>query len=192
MNESPIRSKALKDDVILTDGKISLRPYRKSDAEELHKAVRESLGELSPWLEFAHKDYSTKEVRKWLKTHPASWKKGTAYEFGIFDTGDGSITGGCGLNQIDDVNKCANLGYWVRTGRTSRGVATAATLLLAKWGLKELRLNRIEIVIATGNMPSLRVAEKVGAKREGVLRKRIVVRDKVYDAVMYSLVRGDI
>lgn len=100
--------------------------------------------------------------------------------------------GGCGLNRVDNVNKRANLGYWVRTGRTSQGAATTATLLLARWGLKEIGLNRIEILVATGNNPSLRVAEKVGARREGVLRKRIVVGDKVYDAVMFSLVRGDI
>ena len=182
----------MKDDILLTDGTISLRYFCKTDADELYKAVRESLAELSPWLEFAHEDYSIKETRKWLKTHPENRKKGVEYDFAIFDVNNGYFLGGCGLNHIDDVNKRANLGYWVRTGCTSRGLATAATLLLAKWGFKELKLNRIEILVATGNKPSLRVAEKVGAHREGVMRKRIVVRDKVHDAVMFSLVRGDI
>ena len=182
----------MKNDVVLTDGNISLRRYRKSDAEELYKAIRDSLAELSPWLEFAHSDYSIKETRQWLKTLPGHWKKGTAYGFCIVDTGDGSIIGGCGLNLIDNPSKRANLGYWVRTSRTSQGVATTATLLLARWGLKELGLNRIEILVATGNKPSLRVAEKVGAHREGVLRRRFVVRDNIYDAVMFSFVRGDI
>ena len=182
----------MKDDVILTDGKISLRPYRKSDADSLYHTIRESLAELSPWLEFAHEDYTVKETRKWLKTLPGAWKKGTAYGFCILDTADGSILGGCGLNQIDEANKRANLGYWVRTGRTSQGTATMATLLLAKWGLDELKLNRIEILVAASNTPSLRVAEKVGAHREGVLRQRIAVRDNIYDAVMFSLVSGDI
>ncbi len=45
--------------------------------------------------------------------------------------------------------------------------------------------------MAVGNRPSLRVAEKVGAKREGTLRNRILVRDRTYDAVMHSLVPED-
>jgi len=55
-------------------------------------------------------------------------------------------------------------------------------------GLDTLNMNRIEIVVAEHNRSSLRVAEKLGATREGLLRKRLVVRDNVYDAVMFSLV----
>ena len=182
----------MKDDIVLTNGTVSLRFFKTGDAEVLYKAVRESLAEISPWLEFAHDDYSIKETKKWLKTHPKNQRNGIEYNFAIFDTKDSTFLGGCGLNRIDKLNKRANLGYWTRTGYTGRGVATAATLLLAKWGFKELKLNRIEILVATINRPSLHVAEKAGAQREGVMRKRIVVRDKVYDAVMFSLVRGDI
>ena len=185
-------NKIVKKEIVLTDGAISMRLFRKSDAEDLYEAVSESLAELSPWLEFVHEDYTIKETRKWLKTHPKSRKKGIEYNFAIFNAKDGSFLGGCWLSRIDDINKLADLGYWVRTGYTGRGVASAATLLLAKWGFKELKLNRIEILVATGNKPSLRVAEKVGAHREGVMRKRIVLRDKVHDAVMFSLVPGDI
>ena len=46
-----------------------------------------------------------------------------------------------------------------------------------------------EIVIAVGNRRSQRVAEKVGALREGVLRSRLVLPSGPSDAVMYSLVR---
>jgi RimJ/RimL family protein N-acetyltransferase len=71
-------------------------------------------------------------------------------------------------------------------------VATSAALLLARFGFNSLKLNRLEIVVATDNRPSQRVAEKVGAKLEGILRKRLIVRKKVYDAYMYSLIREDI
>lgn len=71
-------------------------------------------------------------------------------------------------------------------------MAPAALLLLAGFGFDELKLNRIEIVIATNNQPSQRVAEKVGATREGILRKRLIVRDRIYDAFMYSLIPGDL
>ena len=143
-------------------------------------------------MSWAHKDYSIKESRDWLKKKPDEWKNGIAYDFAIFDSKDGSYLGGCGINRIDYENRCANLGYWVRAGKAGQGVATTATLLLARWGFKELSLNRIEILVATGNKRSLRVAEKVGAQREGILRNRIIVRDRVHDGVMYSLIPGDI
>ncbi len=175
----------------LTDGIVSLRPYRPSDADETYQAIRESLAELSPWLPFAHQDYSAKESRAWIKQRPGEWKKGTAYEFAIFGANDGSYLGGCGINRIDYNNLLANLGYWIRTSRTGHGAASAAARLLAGWGLKELGLKRIEIVVATDNIRSQRVAEKAGAKREGISRNRILVHDKTYDAVMFSLIPPD-
>jgi ribosomal-protein-serine acetyltransferase len=176
----------------LTDGKVMMRPYRPSDAESLYQAVRESLAELSVWMPWAHREYSIKESRAWIKKKPGEWEKGVSYDFAIFDAADRLYLGGCGINNIDRTYKTANLGYWVRTGHTGRGVATAVTLLLARWAFEELKLNRIEIVVATDNQPSLRVAEKVGAKREGIQRNRLIVRDKPHEAMMHSLIPQDI
>jgi RimJ/RimL family protein N-acetyltransferase len=121
-----------------------------------------------------------------------AWVKGEAYDFAIIDRSDGVYLGGCGLNHINKFDCFANLGYFIRSSRAKRGAATAATLLLARFGFAELKLHRIEIVVAVGNVASQRVAAKVGAKQEGVLRKRLVVRDNVYDAVMFSLLPEDI
>jgi ribosomal-protein-serine acetyltransferase len=177
--------------VTLTDGTVSIRPYDKRDTNNTFQAVRESLAELMPWLPFAHQDYSIKETRDWIKQKPKEWRQGTAYEFAIHDAKDGAYLGGCGLNSISHYDRRANLGYWVRTGRTGRGVAPAAARLLAEWGFRALGLKRIEIVVATGNMRSLRAAEKTEATREGTLRNRITVGDKIYDAVMFSLIPQD-
>jgi ribosomal-protein-serine acetyltransferase len=176
----------------LTDGKITLRPYHPRDIEATYEAIRESLAELAPWLPFAHSDYSRRESRDWIKQRPKDWEKGVAYEFAIFDAGDGAMLGGCGLNGVDKINYRANLGYWVRTGRTGQGIATAATQMLAKWGFEKLKLKRIEILVAVSNRRSLRVAEKAGAKFEGVLRNRINLNGKNEDAAMYSLIPGEI
>lgn len=55
--------------------------------------------------------------------------------------------------------------------------------------MENTNLIRLEILIAVGNTASQRVAEKVGAVREGILRKRLVLHDEAHDAVMFSLVR---
>jgi ribosomal-protein-serine acetyltransferase len=158
----------------------------------MYEAIRESIAEISPWLQFAHDGYSLKEARDFLKRCPQSWKNDTEYVFGIIDSRDGTYLGTCGLNRMDTENRRANLGYWIRTSRMGQGIAPAATVLLARWGFQELRLRRIEIIVATGNVRSQRVAEKAGAQREGVLRQRIKINDRMHDAAMYSLVPGDI
>jgi ribosomal-protein-serine acetyltransferase len=175
----------------LVDAQVLLKPYRPGDASRLYEAVRESITELSQWMFWCHQDYSVAESWAWLESRADAWKKGNDYDFSINDPGDGQYLGGCGINRVDSINRVANLGYWVRSSRTGEGVATAATLLLARYCFNELLLNRIEIIVATGNRASQRVAEKVGAVREGVLRKRLVIRDSIHDVVMFSLVRGD-
>jgi len=69
-------------------------------------------------------------------------------------------------------------------------VATAAAQLTAKWTFHHTDIVRLEIVVATGNVASQRVAERAGAQREGMLRRRLFVRGEFQDAVMFSMVRG--
>jgi RimJ/RimL family protein N-acetyltransferase len=64
--------------------------------------------------------------------------------------------------------------------------------MVARFGFEYLGLVRVEIVAAVENMASLRAAEKAGAAREGVLRNRITVRDRICDAVMFSLIPEDL
>ncbi len=71
-------------------------------------------------------------------------------------------------------------------------MATVAARLLAQFGFGELKLSRLELVIDVDNQASQRVAEKLGAFREGVLRQRLFVHNQARDAVMYSLIPRDL
>ena len=110
------------------------------------------------------------------------------YTFAVVGNRDGRFLGTCGINQIDRMHLRANLGYWVRSTATGRGIATEATRLLARFGFETLRLERIEIVVNVGNLASGRVAEKAGALREGVARRRLRTNGESHDAVVYSLI----
>jgi len=114
------------------------------------------------------------------------------YEFAVIDCESGALLGGCGLNNISSEFKMANVGYWVRTRWTKWGIAPAATLPLAKFAFEELKLNRIEIIADLENKNSQRVAEKVGAKREGILRNRVCIRGSARDVFMFSLIPDDL
>src|SRR5438477_1976676 len=178
--------------VELSEGAILIRPYRQEDTDALYAAVRESIAEVSPWLPWCHEDYSIEESREFVSTRGKSAADGEWYSFGVFEKDSGKFLGGVGLNFINRVHMMANLGYWVRSSSAGRGVATAATRLAARFGFEELGLQRIEIVAAVENIPSQRVAEKAGAVREAVVRRRLLIRGKSQDAVLFSLVPEDL
>src|SRR5207245_2368894 len=127
-------------------------------------AARESIHELSTWMVWCHSDYSLEDSAVFVANCAAEWQKGEQYSFVIFDTIDGIFLGSVGLSGLNRAHKFANLGYWVRSGRTHQGVATAATRLIARFAFEELGLNRLELFVAVGNKASQRVAEKAGAR----------------------------
>jgi RimJ/RimL family protein N-acetyltransferase len=182
----------VKPHVELTDGRIRIRPCRPDDADAILAAVRESLTELSQWVPWCPPDYSMAHCKPWLESRAAAWAKGEEYDFVIVDPRGGILLGGCGLYDINRTHNFGNLGYWVRTSRTGQGIAPAAVGLLARYGFEELGFSRIEIVVAVGNKASQRVAEKAGAVREGIERNRHVIRDRIYDVVMFSLIPSDL
>ena len=142
-------------------------------------------------MAWCHVNYSIEESSTWVLSREGAWNGATEYSFVITDARTGALLGSVGLNCIRRAHRFANLGYWVRSGQAGRGAATAATRLTARFGFEELGLTRIEIVAAAGNIASQRVAEKAGAKKEALLRNRLIVGGRPHDAVMYSLVPAD-
>jgi ribosomal-protein-serine acetyltransferase len=176
----------------ISNGSLMVRPCQPADAEGLYEAVSESIKELSPWMPWCHPGYSIEDTWGWIGSRPDMWQKGMEYDFLIVDRSEDRPLGICGLNNLDLENRLANLGYWVRTADVRKGVATACVPLVVRFGFEELKLSRIEIIIATENVPSQGVAAKIGAVREGRLRRRLVVREQVYDAVLFSLIPEDL
>ncbi len=168
---------------------IHLRTPTIDDDERLLAAVEESLPELAAWMEWCRSGYAIEDARSWLAGQAPARERGEAYEF-LLEDDAGRLLGTCGLNGINQLHSFANLGYWVRSSETGRGVAVAAVRAVAAWAFAETELERLEIVVMTGNHRSLRVADKAGARREGVLRARLRLAGRNHDAVMFSIVRG--
>ncbi|MBK1707444.1 GNAT family N-acetyltransferase [Halochromatium glycolicum] len=169
---------------------VTIQPFRESDAPKLYAAVRESIAEVQPWMPWCHDQYSEADAISWIELASRGRAEKTMFEFAIFSAE--ALIGACGINHINLNDRVANLGYWVRSSRTGRGAATEAVKQLISWGFDNTEFNRIEIVAAVENVPSQRVAEKVGAVREGILRMRTMTGNGPSDAVMYSVVRPDL
>jgi ribosomal-protein-serine acetyltransferase len=171
---------------------ILLRAFRLEDADAIYEAVCESKSELARWLPWCHAEYSRSDTLEFLNHRGEAFREEQEYAFAIFARASGQFVGATGINQIDLAARRANLGYWLRTSATGRGYATQATLLVARWAFAELELERIEIVAATGNIASQRVALRAGATREGIARRRLRIGDEQRDAVVFSLVPSDL
>jgi ribosomal-protein-serine acetyltransferase len=171
---------------------IYLRPPASEDADALASAIRESIETVGRWMPWAVPDYGRGHSLEWIERATKGWVEETAFEFTIFDPATDEVLGCCGLNRIDPMNKSANLGYWVRQSHHGRGIASTAAARVARYGLEERGFNRVEICAAVENVASQRVAEKAGARREAVLRNRILLATGPVDAVMFSLIPGDL
>ena len=177
--------------VYMYDGHVAIRPFLPVDAQPAFEAVRESRVDVAHWLPDLGSTHSISDVSAYIDRQPDAWASDDAYNFAILEHGPGVFLGGCGLTQINRRHGFANMYYWVRSGKTKRGIATGAVRLLARFGLETLALQRIEIVVPLGNTASIRVAEKAGAVREGVLRSRVMLHDVMHDALLFSFVQPD-
>ncbi|HEY4294607.1 GNAT family protein [Luteibacter sp.] len=182
----------------LTDGVVSLRAHRRGDAEALAEAVRESVDTVGRWQDWCHAGYAIADAETWMESARKSWLLADGFEMLIVDAASDRVLGGMGVNQRNKEQRFANLeqrfanlGYWVRQSKQGRGVATRAGRLAIGFAFAAVKVARLEIVVAEHNLPSRRTAERLGASFEGMLRKRLVVKDESLDAAMYSVVRGD-
>jgi ribosomal-protein-serine acetyltransferase len=68
---------------------------------------------------------------------------------------------------------------------------TAAVKALIDEGFQRLELNRIQARVATGNHRSQAVCDRLGLKKEGVLRQAEWLYDHYVDLTMNSVLRAE-
>ncbi len=171
----------------LAAGDLVLRRYRLDHGPSIAEAVKESGHHLSRYETWAHPAFGDDEGRRHAAWWEQSWEAGTARYYGIW-RGDRYL-GSAGLSEVVLEHRTASLGYWVRTSATGQGVATAAASALVEAGFQGLGLQRIGVMAAVDNAASRRVAEKIGAGFEGILRKRQVLDGLPVDCALYAVIR---
>ena len=166
-----------------------MRLLTEEDAEVLSLRVdqnRERLRRWLPWLDGA-KDSS--DQLKYIQRCSESAAAGTAFHYALFS--GGKIVGIVSFNNIEKLNRCGTMGYWLAKSHTARGYMTAAVKALIDDGFKHLELNRIQARVATDNYPSQAVCDRLGLKKEGVLRQAEWLYDHYVDLTMNSVLRSE-
>ena len=142
----------------LTDGRVTLRPWRSSDAIDLHREVQDR--EIAHWMAI-DVPYPLEVAEEFIAGTGSAWEAREAAHFVIADRGD-RLIGYLGVLSVADRMRVVEFGYWVAAAARGKGVATAALRLAVDWAQDVLAPQRFELGMFDGNAASAAVAEAVG------------------------------
>jgi RimJ/RimL family protein N-acetyltransferase len=135
--------------------------------------------------------YSEDQAREWIARHTSPSGPGKEIVFGITTRGEGRLIGAVGLREIDTEHSQAEMGFWIEVESWGKGYATEATRAVLGCAFERLSLNRVYAHHMVRNPASGRVLEKVGMKREGLLRQRVRKWGVFEDVVVLAILRED-
>jgi RimJ/RimL family protein N-acetyltransferase len=172
----------------LATPRLLLRPLADGDAQALYAIFSDPrvmrFWSSEPWatLDRAHQHIALRR---------AELERGEDPCLAIERVADAALIGTCTL--FHHVPQCrrAELGYGLAVSAWGQGYVQEAVSRLLAWGFDEMGLNRVEADIDPRNVASARSLERLGLRREGLLRERWIVGDEVSDTALYGLLRAD-
>ena len=162
--------------------------------------------ENTKWIELYCKWKNDPEVRRYsrnnwprtieeIKKRSEPLPRGQMREFitfTIFHKSDKRPIGSIGFGHINWVAHNANLfaeigepEYW------GKGIVGEASKLAIEYGFSELNLHKIYAGVYTPNQRSLRAAEKLGFKKEGIFKEEQYVDGQYHDVHKFALFKRD-
>ncbi|MCW3839293.1 GNAT family N-acetyltransferase [Micromonospora yasonensis] len=172
----------------LTDGVVTLRRVSPADADPLHRlhTLPEVVASRVPPVPPTRESIALR-----CRRAESNWLAGRSADLAVVDTATGAVAGGCALMYDEPATGQAMLGYSLLPEARGRGLATRAVQLLAGWAF-EVGLARLWAGTRPENVASQRVLEKVGFRREGLLRGRLPGPDGTRtDSLIFGLLAGD-
>jgi len=103
----------------------------------------------------------------------------------------GKLVGTLGFYGIDHGNATAVVGVDLMKKCWGRGLMGEALDALVDYGFREMRLNRIEATVDPENVRCLRLMDRCGFRREGVLREKYYYKSKFHDDIILSILKSE-
>ncbi|MER8046697.1 GNAT family protein [Streptomyces sp. NPDC094032] len=169
---------------MLRGDRIGLRARHEEDipilrTELFDDVVNASRTEIGPWRPLAP---DTKDPRLVVDdTHERT------VAFSVVELDGGTLVGSAELWGIDTHNRNAHLGVALRPSYRGKGYGSDVVDVLCHYGFVVRGLRRLQIETLADNAPMLRVAERGGFVREGVLRSSAWVMGEFLDEVLLGL-----
>jgi RimJ/RimL family protein N-acetyltransferase len=172
---------------VLDSPRLRLRPLRAADAGDVFALYGDPdvtrYWSFETWTRPA-------QAEAWLAER-LTWGPPTVYPWALADRADDRLLGMVSLFVLTGRPHCAELGYSLLPSHQGQGLAREGVRRAVEFAFDTLGLERIEADVDPLNEPSWRLVEKLGFKREGLLRNRWRVRGEFTDSWIYGLLRPD-
>jgi RimJ/RimL family protein N-acetyltransferase len=170
--------------MLLELGDLKVRSWRKGDLDALVRHANNAKIAANLRDQFPH-PYTRRAGIDYLEfVREQVPERSFAIEYG------GEAVGGIGFQIGIDISRIsAELGYWLTESCWGQGLTTRAVKAASEWAFENYKLTRIFALVFTYNLPSIRVLEKAGFEREGILRRSAIKNGVMLDQVMYAKVR---
>jgi len=172
---------------IIETPRLTLRPPVMTDAEAIFTGYAQDAEVAKYMIWRLHEN--VEETRDFVRRCALAWEDGSAYPWIITLKEDGRLIG-----MIESRVKGfgMNIGYVLARVHWGRGYMPEAARSVVDWGLSQDGVFRVWALCDVDNLASARVMEKIGMRREGVLRRCIIhpnVSDEPRDVYCYSIVK---
>lgn len=172
----------------LEDG-LALRLLEPRHAPELFALVDANRQHLDPWFPWVETARSPHDTRAFIEHGLREFAAGSGFRCGVEE--EGEIVGALGLHNVQPKAGSCELGFWLAAEAEGRGLITRAVAGLLPWLFRDLDLKRVEVRALPENRRSRAVAERLGFRQEGVLRRIFERNGSAHDIVVYGLLREE-
>jgi ribosomal-protein-alanine N-acetyltransferase len=173
--------------------RVTLRMPVSSDFREWAALRAESRKFLEPWEpRWSSDELEWPAWRNRLSRYRDDYEHGIGVAFLIFDMASGRMVGGITVGNIRyGVAQCGQIGYWIGERHAGKGYMPDALAVVARHAFRTMRLHRLEAACIPDNERSIRVLEKAGFQREGLLRSYLRINGVWHDHYLYALIADD-
>ena len=169
--------------------RLRIRSPLPGDGPEVHRAVKESLDELSPWMPWTREHRTVEDSETSVRRARVAFLERSELRLHLYLKGTETLVGSSGLQRIDWEVPKFEIGYWCRTRFTGRGFVTEAVRGISAFAFDALGAGRVEIRCDARNGPSARVAERAGFTLEGELRNNEVdTGGELRNTLVYAMI----
>lgn len=160
-----------------------------SDVEELFALTERTRETLREWLLFVDDVKTVKDTERFVKNAMQQYADNNGLQAGIYY--EGKLAGVIGYHQINWQHKWTSIGYWLGNEFVGKGLVTNSMKALMEYAFSYLKLNRIEVRVAVGNIRSRTIPKVLGFYEEGRVRDAEWLHDHYVDQVVYGLTAAD-
>lgn len=170
------------DPPLVPEAPVRLAPITRADAAEWFAYLS-----LPGVVEHTSWDLSSgaSEIEKLIDWYDCA-EPASAIRFAVRSREGDRLVGTLGFHSISLVHRTAELAYDVAPASWGHGLATACVRAIVPWGFAARGYERIQATVLDTNAASIRVLEKTGFDREGLLRRYRQVRGAPRDFWMYA------